>query len=146
MSADSTTVQGSSKSSIQGNLYRLEFSIPGIPKTHNAHREKGQWARYKHDNEWKDLVGYMVNGKKPPKSLSKFTLTLIRHSSAEPDYDGLVSTFKAVVDGLKLHGVIVDDKLKNTGPWDCRWEKAKPKFGYIEVIVQERVDYSEAGL
>jgi len=63
-----------------------------------------------------------------------------------PDYDGLVSAFKSVVDGLKEAGVILDDKYENTGPWNCVWRKAKSKQGFVRVIVEERIDYGEMGL
>lgn len=86
--------------------------------------------------------------KLPKKPLSRFELTLFRFSSVEPDYDGLVSGFKVIVDGLREIGVIAGDKLSNTGPWRCHWFLAKPKAGFIRVVVREviRDKYEEMGL
>lgn len=118
-------------------MYRLELEIPGLPKTTNALRHAGgHWARHKHDKGWKNTVAVSCIGKKPAAPLSQFKLVLERHSSVEPDYDGLVSTFKCVVDSLREVGVIADDKYSATGQWDCKWFKTSPKKGYIRVIVE----------
>jgi hypothetical protein len=116
--------------------YTLTLSIPGLPKTTNAHRGKGHWARYREDLTWKTTVIGMCASAKPRVPLTRYTLTLTRFSSSEPDFDGLVSSFKVVVDALREAGVLADDRISNTGPWDCRWEKAKPKEGSIRVEVR----------
>ncbi len=119
-------------------MFKLEVDLPGLPRTTNAARASGHWDRYKHDVSWKTQVAHAVRGKLPPAPLVKFRLELTRWSSVEPDYDNLTSTFKVIVDGLKYAGVIANDKISNTGQWDCRWEKTKPKQGRIRVVVEER--------
>lgn len=87
--------------------------------------------------KWHRLVWAAVSGRKPVKPLERFQLRLTRFSSVAPDYDGLVRGFKSVVDGLKVCGVIADDRFENTGVWDCRWEKTKPKTGKIRIEIEE---------
>ena len=87
--------------------------------------------------KWKQAVVQAVvfSGWRGPV-LDKAKLTLIRHSSAEPDADGLVSSFKHCIDGLIAAKVIVNDKMSNIGFPDYRWQKAPPKGGYVEIIVE----------
>jgi hypothetical protein len=115
--------------------YTLTLSIPGLPKTTNAHRGRGHWARYREDLTWKTTVIGMVASAKPRVPLTRYRLTLTRFSSSEPDFDGLVSSFKVIVDALREAGVLADDRISNTGAWDCRWTKAKPKDGSIRVEI-----------
>lgn len=117
--------------------YVLHFKINGLPKTTNAARSKGWRNRYKEDNLWKKevMVG-VCQGKKPKKPLELARITLVRHSSNEPDYEGLVSTFKPILDALIITKVIVDDKVKNIGRPDYIWQYAPPKTGFIEITVE----------
>jgi hypothetical protein len=117
--------------------YRLELEIPGLPKTTNSLRGGGHWARYTHDQKWKEIVAAKVIGKKPTSPLTKYRLSLTRFSSVEPDFDGVVSSFKVIVDALREAGVIANDKISMTGQWNCSWEKCKPKQGKMRVIVEE---------
>lgn len=74
---------------------------------------------------------------RPPIALNKAKLTLTRFSSMKPDQDGLVSSFKHVVDGLVECGVLVDDSMDIIGMPEYKHEPAKPKFGKIQIEVQE---------
>jgi hypothetical protein len=121
--------------------YRIELEIPGLPKMANPSGARSTHWRYAmaEVSKWRALVGAAIAASRtqlPRAPCKKFSLTLTRMSSSEPDYDGLVRGFKSVVDGLKAAGVIADDKLSNTGAWDCRWERCKPKQGRIRVIVE----------
>lgn len=115
-------------------FWTLQFELPGLPKTVNAHRSAGHWARKKHDDQWKEATR-IISSKPADGPLSSFSLFLTRYSSNEPDYDGLVSSFKSIVDGLKEAGVIADDKLSNTGPWRCEWIKVPSTEGKIRVVI-----------
>lgn len=119
--------------------YYLHFEIKDLPKMANVASGKSHW-RYAHQEatKWKDLVWGAVleaGNSRPRKPLPKAILHLVRYSSVEPDYDGLVRGFKSVVDGLVKCGVLINDKLSTTGPWICEWKKVKPKQGKIEVRV-----------
>jgi len=97
---------------------------------------RDHWAKKtKEKDNWINLVGHKSLGQLPEKPLSKYKLRLTRYSSNEPDYDGLVSGFKHIVDGLRKHLIVEDDKLSNTGVWDCHWIKTKPKDGHVKIEV-----------
>lgn len=126
--------------------YRLKFEILGLPAMANIQSGKSHW-RYAdlERKRWQQHVGAAVLSLgKPAHPLERAKLTLIRFSSAEPDFDGLVRGMKSIVDGLVIARVLVDDKLSNTGPWNCFWEKTAPKQGRIVVIVEEQ-PYAESG-
>lgn len=76
-------------------------------------------------------------GKRPPEPLKYARLTLVRFSSVCPDFDGLVSSWKPVIDGLIHARIIEDDSMKNIGMPKFHWEKAPPKKGWILVRVEE---------
>ena len=116
--------------------YRLELQINGLPRLFNALRTG--WLKRKDAREWINKVQDAVGQHIPSSPLSKYSLKLTRKSSRQPDYDGLVISFKHVVDALVRTGILEDDKLSNSGPWDCQWEKAKQGEGSIEVQVTER--------
>lgn len=62
---------------------------------------------------------------------------MIRRSSRSPDYDGLVHSFKPVMDALKFHGIIQDDSMANIGVPEYRWEKTQSGKGHIQLIVEQ---------
>ena len=118
--------------------YRLEIELPGLPKTTNAARALGHWAkRHRLDAEWKATVGLYLSNKRPPKPLEKAKLTLTRCSSVEPDYDGLVSSFKPVIDALVEAKVLQNDRVENIGHPQYMWEKAPARKGSIKVKIEE---------
>ncbi len=79
----------------------------------------------------------MVGDKAPEKPLKKARLVLTRYSSNSPDFDGLVSSFKHVIDGLVDAGVIQNDKFENIGAPEYVWEKCGRRAGKITVEVFE---------
>lgn len=117
--------------------YKLEFTECKLPPTTNGMTSFHWWKKKKLSDEWNNLVMFHVlkNGA-PPKPLQKARLTLTRFSSSEPDYDGLVSSFKVVVDSLRYNAVLADDKMKNIGIPRYDWQKCAPKAGMIHVIVE----------
>lgn len=71
-------------------------------------------------------------------------LQLIRHSQTEPDFDGLVSSFKPIIDGLVISGVLENDRSANIGQPDYHWEYAPPKAGKITVRIFEVAESHKA--
>jgi hypothetical protein len=119
--------------------YRLTFELDGLPRMANPSGKSTHWrAIFGENRKWKSAVFAAVQGRLPKQPLTRFTLTLVRVSSVEPDYDGCVRGFKAIVDGLREARVIADDKITNTGAWRCSWEKCKPGKGKVRVTVDER--------
>lgn len=115
----------------------LEFEIKGLPKMTNTLRV--HW-RVKNDeaNKWKELVVESVKPLWPISNppLHSAVLSFTRYSTREPDFDGLVSSFKHVQDGLVLAGVLIDDKPKVIGKPNYSWEYARPKQGKIKIKVE----------
>jgi Holliday junction resolvase RusA-like endonuclease len=126
--------------------YRLSFELPGLPRMANPSGRSQHWrAVFGERRKWKTAVWAAVQGKLPRQPLERYTLHLTRFSSVPPDFDGLVSSWKAIVDGLREAKVIADDKLVNTGPWRCHWIKCKRDEGRVSVTVEDRSDI-EAGV
>lgn len=118
-------------------MYSLEIVIRDLPKRYNT-APGAHWAsRYAETKKWRRLIGNELYTRLPDKPLERAKLTLIRYSSAEPDYDNLVMSFKSIIDALKFHKVIMDDKMSNIGASEYKWEKVKPKQGMTRIIVKE---------
>lgn len=116
--------------------YVLEFMIPGLPKMANQ-LLRGHWrARHGHAVSWKSKVRQAAEYRRPEKPLEKAKLTLVRVSSVQPDVDGLVSSFKHIVDGLVEAGILVNDKPENIGMPDYKWERGAQKAGHVKVKVE----------
>jgi hypothetical protein len=120
--------------------YRLYFQIDSLPKMPNQILGSHWRTRSEHARLWKRLVWAAIANKKPRAPLQRATVTLARHSSVEPDDDGMRGSFKPVLDALVQCGVLVDDKRENIGSPICFWVKAPPKKGRIVVIVEQRVE------
>lgn len=122
-----------------GPMTLFSFSIQGLPKMTNPSGAKStHWrVRKAESDKWKKWVCAAINAGRKFKEwpLEKANLTLIRHSSSRPDPDGLVSGFKAVIDGLVVAGVLKNDKFKNIGMPNYMWQPAAPKKGFITVLV-----------
>jgi hypothetical protein len=116
--------------------YSIEFEIPGLPLMSN-NLLRGNWRpRFAHSKKWKREVYHAVHAPmRPAKPLEKAKLTLTRISSVEPDFDGLVSGFKPVVDGLVECGVLFSDKPSCISP-EYKWEKGPKGQGKIRVKVE----------
>ncbi len=120
-------------------MYLLEFRLEGLPNliTNERCGWKVKWARA---TRWKQAVLIAVrsqaNYQEPPK-LEKAMLTLTRHSSQEPDFDNMVSSFKYIIDGLVQAQVISNDRSANIGQPQYLWKQAPAKQGYVTIKVEE---------
>jgi hypothetical protein len=121
----------------QVGRYSVEFRIPGLPSTTNS-QGRAHWAlKAKEARQWKALVIFAVGRRIPARPLKRAKLTLTRVSSGTIDADGMVSSFKHVIDGLIAAGVIENDRMSNIGFPEYRHEKGKAKEGFIIVRVDE---------
>jgi Holliday junction resolvase RusA-like endonuclease len=121
--------------------YTFGFIYHQLPKPVNAWRGLHWRFRHAEDKKWKKIVGQLLLAhRKPAAPLKRAKLKLTRFSSVCPDSDGLTSSFKAVLDALVHNGVLEDDSFKHIGMPEYRWEKASPKQGRIEVMVEEVPD------
>lgn len=117
--------------------YRLELTLEGLPKPTNQ-MQRTHWTTQKAEKDlWVSQVRVKTVLQKPPKPLENARLTLTRHSAVCPDFDGLVSSFKYVMDGLVHAGVLKDDKMKYVNQPNYKWEKAPRGKGWVHVIVEE---------
>jgi len=116
-------------------MYTLEFTIKDLPKTSNAIMS---WKiRMGNARKWRLKVVMAALGFEPKEPLKLATLELTRHSSRSPDYDGLVSSFKPIIDGLIDARIIENDRMTNIGAPKYSWQKAKHGAGHITVKVTE---------
>lgn len=117
--------------------YQIELKILGLPKTVNNTMGQFWRARYANSKKWRRLVQETsLFHKRPTQPLTKAIVTLQRYSSVAPDFDGLVSSFKPLVDGLVDAGIISGDTMDIIGAPTYQWFKVKPKEGYVVIKVE----------
>lgn len=116
--------------------YLLRLTLEGLPKMTNA-GGRAHWAvKVKEARKWQSMVASACFNKQPEAPLTKAKISMTRYSSVEPDFDGLCSGFKHVLDGLVHAGIIVSDKMSVIGKPNYDWKQAPPKRGYIQVDVE----------
>jgi Holliday junction resolvase RusA-like endonuclease len=120
--------------------YSLELTINDLPQRINQAPGAHWTARYAESKKWLRLVttamiAFKINPPKEP--LRRAELKLVRYSSRCPDYDGLVQSFKPVIDALKKTKIIFDDNMKVIGAPEYEWVEAPRGKGKIEIIVRE---------
>jgi Holliday junction resolvase RusA-like endonuclease len=113
------------------------FTVDDLPKLPNSLLGAHWTVRAGHAKSWHRKVEKAIIGAKPAKPLARARVTLVRSSPRPPDFDGLVGSFKPVLDALKHLGVIEDDTMIHIGQPDYRWEKAKRGSSSIRVVVEE---------
>ena len=116
--------------------YKLSIEVQGLPKTVNA-LGRAHWAvKMKHNKGWEEAVFTEALSKGlPVEPLKKAMVILTRCSSNEPDFDGLVSGMKIILDSLVRCGVLEDDNPKVIGHPTYVWEKCKKGEGKIKIEV-----------
>ncbi len=115
----------------------MEFEINDLPKTTNGFKRQHWVHRWKEAKKWKKLVALEILSRGPCTLLQKAKITLTRYSSRCPDSDGLVSSFKHVIDGIVASGMLPNDTFKTIGMPEYKWEKAPAKKGKIKVKIEE---------
>jgi hypothetical protein len=120
-------------------MYHAKFELDILPHTTNALSRMHWRAKSKYANTVKNLVHskLLLLHLIPRDPLKKAKLILTRKSSGTIDYDGLVSSFKWVIDGLVVAGVLMDDTEEIIGQPVYRKETAAPKNGSIEIEIIE---------
>jgi hypothetical protein len=125
--------------------FRIEFEINDLPKTINAIGRSHWSIKAKEAKKWKTLVANQIISTGCCKLLFRAQISLFRYSSRCPDSDGLVSSFKHVIDGIVGAGLLPDDSYRTIGMPDYRWEKAPKGKGKIKVIVEEIESHCSPG-
>lgn len=137
--------------------YWLRVVLPGTPKTPNEiYAQASRFMRADNATLWKQSVFLVCHGKEPQRPLTRAKIQCIRHAPRMMDYDGLVGSFKPVIDGLCTRkskkkgysgkrdvlweGILSDDSWDVTGPWDVSQEPAPVGGEFIEVMIWEVID------
>lgn len=116
--------------------YRLYLRLEGLPQRINQSARKHWAIQAKEARLWRGLVeGKVTLSMRPKYPLKKAKLKLTRHSSNRPDFDGLVSSCKHIIDGLIDANVIEDDNYDIIGMPEFAWVKAARGAGFIEIEV-----------
>lgn len=119
-------------------MYSLNLILKVGTESNNKLLRKNYHARALANRDIYDLIFLKTRTVKPERPLTNFKLKLVRHSNCALDYDNLVSSFKAFVDGLTRAGVIADDKWVYSGKWDVSQEYRPKKEGpLVEIVVEE---------
>lgn len=117
--------------------YSLKIDLEGLPKTVNAIGRKHWAVKAKDIQTWKMDVLVATMGLRPEKPLKRAHVRLTRFSSTCPDFDGLVSSFKCVLDALIDAKILEDDSYDHIGAPEYSWEKAPRGKGHVCVEVFE---------
>lgn len=118
-----------------------EFQILDLPKMTNSLARLHWSAKMKEARKWKGLVfEKCVELRICGLHLEKAQITLTRHSAKEPDFDGVASGFKHILDGLVVAGVLDDDKPSVIGSPTYKWEKAKAGEGRVTIKIEDPLD------
>jgi hypothetical protein len=117
--------------------FELEFEIPGLTKMSNQ-LLRGNWrTKHGHARKWKIAVLIAIGSNRPDTPIAKCRLKLTRCSARRPDYDGLVSGFKPIIDGLVEAGVLLNDSYENVDIPEYLHETCGAKDGKMRVRVIE---------
>ena len=115
--------------------YFHAFKIKGLPRRPNG--SHGHWARINAERKkWHALVGHAISYK-PKEPIKQCRVTCIRSTADLVDYDNLVMSFKPVIDGLVIHGIIQDDSMRVIVDRRYCFEKTTRKDAHITVCVEE---------
>jgi len=113
----------------------VKCKIFGLTKRINLGHGSHWRARHGEARRWLRAVDMAIGPVRPKEPLQKAKLRLTRGSSQEPDFGGLVYSFKTIEDSLVKLGIIIDDKMSVIGRPEYLWEKTKPKEGFIKIEV-----------
>ncbi len=119
----------------ESDPYMLEIRLEGIPSGPNgAH---GHWAaKARMKKEWRQRVCLKAVPFAPMVPLEKAEIECIRYTSHSMDYDNLVASFKALIDGLKDAGIIIDDNQGVLVRRTYTHEKIKNEFKHVKMTVR----------
>ncbi len=106
-------------------VYSLDIGSKRLPKMPN--QLLGQHWRFRQEEakSWHNEIGWRVAQKRPPKPLTKARLHCMRRSRNEPDFDGLVGSFKYVIDA-RVENRILHDDTPSVITAEYRWTRDTP--------------------
>lgn len=121
--------------------YKLHFQIAGLPASANVTMGRNVYIARTNSKKWKKEVFNLIRGYLPKTPLKSAMLTLVRFNWRTLDFDGLVISFKPVVDGLCplegiSTGIMENDSWKATGVWRVDQRYAPRGSECIQVTVE----------
>lgn len=117
--------------------YTLELHIPILPRLPNQLLGSKWQTRAAHATKWRRIIAEQVAiAGRPDQPLTKAKVRCVRRSSKRGDYDGIVGSFKALLDGLVHAGVLIDDTHEVIGAPEYDHEKVGAKDGGVFVRVE----------
>ena len=108
-------------------MYTIEFELREIPLLLNKLLRLNRHPRNEYNKIWYTRISLATMGKRPRTPLKKVKISVYRFHERMADYDGVVGSFKPVIDGLVHARIIEDDSFKITGPWDVNQFKVTKK-------------------
>lgn len=114
----------------------IKIDIPDLPLRPNQMLRKHWSFVMKEKKKWHNLIAFYCP-RYDGKPMATAKVTLIRRSTHPCDFDGLVGSFKYVLDGLVKLGVLEDDKYEVIGEPEYKWEKVKRDSQGIVVVIEE---------
>lgn len=135
--------------------YRLEVTIPAVPKLINRQSRASYHAEAMQRRQWRELVCLSVGHRKPTVPLKKARVIIeVHRAGKEPDPDNLVASCKPILDGLQPQksyrrngklvvsrgcGVLADDQVENFegGEAKVKFVPAKKRDQRVVIKVEE---------
>ncbi len=124
--------------------HQVEFTLKGLPPMTNELVRSGWRKKMGIVRKWRELTELTLKAQRAsldpefvnrwPFKHDRVKIYFVRYSSKQPDFDGLVSGCKFLLDGLVSGGLLVDDK--GIVP-DYRWELCGTKDGRVTIKVVE---------
>lgn len=92
--------------------YSLELEVFIAPTDSNKILGVNKCAKNELFKKVKNEIAHLVRGKEPKSPLTSFKISAHRYSPQFMDKDNFHALLKPYYDGLKLAGIILDDKWK----------------------------------
>jgi hypothetical protein len=119
-------------------IYELKIRVERLPDSLNKKLNKHYLKRHSENKRFDHLIHFHCLNKLPTHPLTKAKIKIVRHSHRTLDFDGLVGSFKPVVDALVSCGVLKDDSWNVLGCWIVdQVFLPKSKDPFLEILVQE---------
>jgi Holliday junction resolvase RusA-like endonuclease len=119
--------------------YKLEIEIPTEATDANKTMRGNKFAHNAVKQKIKRDIELLVRNKKPEFPLELFKISVTRHGARALDWDNLISSLKAYIDGLVVSGIIANDSWRyvrqiNT---DQKIGKEKKLVIKVEELIKE---------
>jgi len=113
----------------------MKLFIPVLPKLPNTLLGSSWYVRSTHARKWRRYIGEALMEFQPVKKLQFAYVTLTRCSPRSCDFDGLVGSFKPVLDALVKNFAIEDDDPVHVSV-EYEWQKTARKEQGIKITVE----------